>query len=658
MSSTPPSGPPGPNRPKLACSLCARRKVKCDKGEPCSNCLKAHAQCIYEAPASPRPRKRAADEELLARLARYEELMRSHNIDFSSHTHTWIPSNQKSQPKESHSADSRAEKINEASVQELSLLTDDTTAERERCLWSDLRPELKYPSIQSLRHKDDPALYPTPSLREAIADTQSIHDYHPEPKHIYRLWQIFVERVHPMTKIVHVPTLQQRVLDTSCNSYCASKPLTAILFAIYTISITSSSPGECETYFGLQKAVLLRQYRTATLRALIAADFLTTSDLEVLQALVLFLFSNPRCDLTTTLSGAALRLAEKMGLHQDTSDPNITLFEKEMRIRLWWQLRGLEARCRISSIPGMKPPPSSEIGDVRLPLNVNDADLHPDMTEPPLEHNGPTEMICVLLKMDVSNWRRRSPTASQLIESVMQGSVQSKEIIELESKAVDELNDIYCWRNTRNSDPHIPLHSLTQAIANLSIARFRFKIHHPRRRFGAAGNEIYITRDERDILFESALTWVQSMMDIRIRSKFPYYLFTHFTTDTYMDAYIHILLELRQRRSGDRVALAWQLVEDLFSEHPELIDDSNPFFVSFTDLVLDAWESRSYELARSQGGLEAVTTPRFIQRLFEKKRNNRLSDLTSSLDLHNPGSFELQDEEDTSWLSWGDFLQL
>ncbi|PWY71296.1 C6 zinc finger domain-containing protein [Aspergillus eucalypticola CBS 122712] len=658
MLSTPPSGPPGPNRPKLACSLCARRKVKCDKGEPCSNCLKAHAQCIYEAPASPRPRKRAADEELLARLARYEELMRSHNIDFSSHTHTWIPSNQKCQPKESHSAGSRAEKINEASVQEPSLLTDGTTAERQRCLWSDLRPELKHPPIQSLGHKDDPALYPTPSLGEAISDTQSIHDFHPEPKHIYRLWQIFVERVHPMTKIVHVPTLQQRVLDTSCNSYCASKPLTAILFAIYTISITSSSPGECETYFGLQKAVLLRQYRTATLRALIAADFLTTSDLEVLQALVLFLFSNPRCDLTTTLSGAALRLAEKMGLHQDTSDPNITFFEKEMRIRLWWQLRGLEARCRITSTPGMKPPPSSEIGDVRLPLNVNDVDLHPDMTEPPLEHDGPTEMMCVLLKMEVSNWRRRSPTATQLIESVMQGSVKSKEIIELESKAVDELNNIYCWRNTRNSDPHIPLHSLTQAMANLSIARFRFKIHHPRRRFGAAGNEIYITRDEHDILFESALTWVQSMMDIRIRSKFPYYLFTHFTTDTYMDAYIHILLELRQRRSRDRVALAWQLVEDLFSEHPELIDDSNPFFVSFTDLVLDAWDSRSYGLDKSHGALEAITTPRFIQQLFDKKRHNRLGDLISSLNSQNPGGFELQDEEDTSWLSWGDFLQL
>ncbi|GKZ82894.1 hypothetical protein AnigIFM56816_007720 [Aspergillus niger] len=662
MSSASLTGPQGQNRPKLACSLCARRKVKCDKGEPCSNCLKAHARCLYEAPAPPRPRKRAADEELHARLFRYEELMRKHNIDFSSHAHCWIPSNQKTQPKVSHLAGLRTEVGGETSVHSQERLTESTDAEREQCLWSNLRPELMYPPIQSLRHKDDPLLYPTPSLEEAISDTQSIHDVHPEPEHIYRLWQIFVERVHPMTKIVHVPTLQQRILDTSCNSYCASKPLTAIIFAIYTISITSISAGDCETYFGVGKALLLRQYRTATLRALIAADFLTTSDLEVLQALVLFLFSNPGCDLATTLSGAALRLAEKMGLHQDTSDPNISFFDKEMRIRLWWQLCGLSARCRISSTPGMKkPPPTSEIGDVRLPLNVNDADLHPDMTEPPLEHNGPTEMMCVLLKLEASNWRRHFPTATKLIESVMQGSIRSKEIIELECKAVDELNDIYCRKYFHNSDPHIPLHSLTHAIAKLSIARFRFKIRHPRGRFTAADSNAYFTREESDILFESCLTWVQCMMDIRLRSKFPYYLFTHLTTDSYMDAYIYLLSELRRRCSGDRVALAWQLVEELFNEHPELIDGDDDFYAAFGDLVLDAWEHHSHELKKGPGGLGFVTKPRFIERLYQEKSTSgrpRYSNLPSFSDSRELGGLELQDENDSNWLYWEEFLRL
>ncbi|WQF90074.1 Putative zn(2)Cys(6) fungal-type DNA-binding domain-containing protein [Colletotrichum destructivum] len=85
---------------KHVCSLCARRKVKCDKAEPCSNCVKSKAQCVYEVPIQPRPRKRAADEELLARLRTYEELMRKHGVDFATYAHTWITTGPQGQVKQ------------------------------------------------------------------------------------------------------------------------------------------------------------------------------------------------------------------------------------------------------------------------------------------------------------------------------------------------------------------------------------------------------------------------------------------------------------------------------------------------------------------------------------------------------------------------------
>lgn len=88
---------------KYACSLCARRKVKCDKVEPCSNCVKAQAQCLYEASAPYRPRKRAADEDLLIRLARYEDLMRKHNVDFAQYANTWVSSEIEANAKETDS---------------------------------------------------------------------------------------------------------------------------------------------------------------------------------------------------------------------------------------------------------------------------------------------------------------------------------------------------------------------------------------------------------------------------------------------------------------------------------------------------------------------------------------------------------------------------
>lgn len=80
MASSPAPAPPH----KHSCLLCARRKIKCDKQDPkCSNCTKSQAECVYQAPPPPqRNRKRQADEELIARLNHYEELLRSHKIDF------------------------------------------------------------------------------------------------------------------------------------------------------------------------------------------------------------------------------------------------------------------------------------------------------------------------------------------------------------------------------------------------------------------------------------------------------------------------------------------------------------------------------------------------------------------------------------------------
>jgi Fungal Zn(2)-Cys(6) binuclear cluster domain len=89
MASSPAPAPPH----KHSCLLCARRKIRCDKQDPkCSNCTKSQADCVYQAPPPPqRNRKRQADEELLARLNHYEELLRSHKIDFKPSTIVLTP---------------------------------------------------------------------------------------------------------------------------------------------------------------------------------------------------------------------------------------------------------------------------------------------------------------------------------------------------------------------------------------------------------------------------------------------------------------------------------------------------------------------------------------------------------------------------------------
>ena len=67
----------------LACILCQRRKLRCDRQFPCANCTKSHAQCVPAATLPPRQRRRRFPErELLDRLHRYEGLLREKNISF------------------------------------------------------------------------------------------------------------------------------------------------------------------------------------------------------------------------------------------------------------------------------------------------------------------------------------------------------------------------------------------------------------------------------------------------------------------------------------------------------------------------------------------------------------------------------------------------
>ena len=83
----PPIAPHGLNA--RSCVTCRRRKVKCDKKNPCSNCVKAHVHCVFPAPGrAPRKPRSAAkpisdrEAELLKRLRRLEgvvEELSGHN---------------------------------------------------------------------------------------------------------------------------------------------------------------------------------------------------------------------------------------------------------------------------------------------------------------------------------------------------------------------------------------------------------------------------------------------------------------------------------------------------------------------------------------------------------------------------------------------------
>jgi len=64
---------------KFSCLPCRQRKIRCDKLQPCTHCVKATRACEYTLPVRGKRRKlKPPKETLQARLARYESLLKSY----------------------------------------------------------------------------------------------------------------------------------------------------------------------------------------------------------------------------------------------------------------------------------------------------------------------------------------------------------------------------------------------------------------------------------------------------------------------------------------------------------------------------------------------------------------------------------------------------
>ncbi|KAK6383021.1 hypothetical protein LTS17_003691 [Exophiala oligosperma] len=124
-------------------------------------------------------------------------------------------------------------------------------------------------------------------------------------------------------------------------------------------------------------------------------------ELASLQALAIYatcLRANEVSRNVWVLNGLAIRLAQSVGMHRDGASLRLSPFETEMRLRLWWHLCILESRAPEDQ--GFQPTVDVTNRELRLPLNVNDNQIYPDMTQFPTESDGWTEMSFFLIQTE------------------------------------------------------------------------------------------------------------------------------------------------------------------------------------------------------------------------------------------------------------------
>ncbi|KAF2502435.1 hypothetical protein BU16DRAFT_521162 [Lophium mytilinum] len=419
------SGQPSPDAPlrRKACIGCKTRKVKCNKESPCKNCTEWKIECTYPSPVRKcrrRPRNSSntkaeqgdhvteSPESLNARMRKLEtvvqdltKLIESERRGFQALLAAQAnPAQSQSPsagdgydsgvktPSSNHSSTGSGMQASRGSSRNLSVNTDKYESTENGMRTPASNNSSGYSTSSTIQ-----STFPKQSLGNPFMDLAAVR---PTPSQAQYCFQAFLDKVDPLVKIVHKPSLEAIILRRTYNEEALTKGEDALLLTICFTAAITMSDSEVEGCFKMPKNAALITRRCAVEQALLESDPSTIEELAMLQAFVLYLSFNRFMD-STKLTWAICALAKCISSSLQLG--SYSAFDSEMEKRLWWQLWYLDQRA--AEDHGLTP--SMEIDFCpSLPLNINDRDLIPDTDLLPVPRVEWTEMSFCLMRFEIA----------------------------------------------------------------------------------------------------------------------------------------------------------------------------------------------------------------------------------------------------------------
>jgi hypothetical protein len=597
------------------CQQCVRRKVKCDKTLPsCSSCGKSEFECVYRAPNPPRRRKRKRNEDVHERLVRYERILQENGLLSRAGSEQVNHSTQNS--------------VSSATMAGELLSRDGKSRYFGSGLWlnTGLIGMHEMPEGREEDQLVPPVathLFTTDPISGVLCGgSQTLIHFHPSHSDAMKLWATHVENVEPLCKVLHIPTTTKMVGSSSQKPSMASKAEECLLFSIYHFAVFSMADEDCVREFGHSRVELMSKYRHAVWQALVNASWLTATEMPVIQACVLFLISiRTQIDphLFWMLTGIAVRIAQRMGLHRDGEGLGLSPFDVQMRRRVFWQLLPLDGYAGQISGTGISISPNS--WDTKPPLNINDVQIYPDMTHQPEEQKGASEMIYCLTKTELSTLYTRTGVEMRNAG----GAIQLRARGELEM-LINGVESSIETKYLRYCDIINPLHVLVLGSVRCAINAIRL-----RNRISPVTNHIIGDPERRQlcILAQKIIDADCTLYDNPRLEKFRWKIKASFL----WDALMCILTSLAKVGffAPTELRSTWSKITDVYSNHAEFLDARTVFHTTVGKITLKAWEANPPS--------DTTTEPHFVTAL----RSLREDRLTGTLGKTGTVIFDVQD---------------
>ncbi|KAH8202747.1 hypothetical protein TruAng_003123 [Truncatella angustata] len=182
--------------------------------------------------------------------------------------------------------------------------------------------------------------------------------------------------------------------------------------AVCFAAANSMTAGQSRAIFDMEKAIILDDCRKACESAIQKSDLLTTKDITVLQAFVLYLTAKQtgeRNRTVWTLIATAVRVAKALRLHLDLPIGNSscrTFFDQQMQKRLWLTICVLDLQTSLAQ--ASKPLIGLEEVAECLPSikHINDSDFGLSTVKSVSDRETLTDITFALLKFHLSVFGR------------------------------------------------------------------------------------------------------------------------------------------------------------------------------------------------------------------------------------------------------------
>ncbi|GKZ55042.1 hypothetical protein AnigIFM49718_011167 [Aspergillus niger] len=356
-------------------------------------------------------------------------------------------------------------------------------------------------------------------------------------------------------------------------------------------------------------------------------------NLMLVQALALLLTSIHHLSepsLCWSILGLVIRKAQTIGLHRDGTSLGLSLYECEIRRRVWWYLVTLD--MRVSELSGAANSIISQPWDTNFPTNINDQDLHPDIDFLTPATDGLTDMSFCLFQYEAVRLVRSAYLAASP-EVMLRNSPRmllSIEQINVFRRTVED-------RFLRFCDPVIPVHFMLNSFARLTLSKMQAFVQEIRpkerkpQQSSRSDSGSKLNYGLRMLEYDQLLHSNPSVHGFRwfIYAQFPW------------GALIWLLQSMLTKDWGAREDNTWHHIETLYQRYPELYDEDRGLHRLVNTLVLRVWWLRQALRKGPALPSEVEPTPHFITKLLSKPyiRNDQVAPVESREIISNEGTY-------------------